>query len=824
MNSKQNTHRGAATGWTITILVAALAIGGALYLRSAKMDSTEQLTANEISSLSKLPRTSKLVQQKQKSLETYNQEMPLDELLLFYRQHCKCEVTAEAFEELSKSIVKQVIPRLWQESQSVDSSSEFILHRQMLQAIMENFPHQTLANADVIVFPESSGLRIVVSEPATDFFRDTAWHWRWIGEYIESLSADQQARHKEIDTYAAEELSEFLSVLGVAVVELAAIELESESDRVDADSIRKVFDRIDNYQPVAIVPHQTDIAFSEETKRQVLASLPDPMFRNITKQVGIEFRHRPNPVNQKQRELLSLPLGIAGGGVSAGDFDRDGFVDLYFAGGGGGALYRNQLGNSFENVTTTAGLVIEGETRAGYFVDFDNDGDQDLFVTLVNQPNQLFENDGRGSFTDVTQRVGLESGNEITHEAVWFDMDNDGLLDLYIANFGDWYNGAVPTIGRRNSNAPPNRLYKQSIVDGQIKFTEIGQQMKVDDRGWTHCVGAYDFDRDGWTDLFSLNDFGASLVYRNLEGQAFEEVSRQLKLDDIYNGMAFTLMDLNHSGDLSIYVSQIMKLTHRQRYRRPTENTKMQFDPKKQGNIRMLVNNRLLTRAFDKRYRDDHDLLIEPAKLGWAWDVSAMDYENDSDLDMIALNGTESDIPIAEGAGKKHDPNRFYLSIFDFEQNVCFVQKDGYFYDVSAISPIAFYGNSRGSAFLDFDGDGDLDVAVSNYNDKPRFFENLQSSGNNWIRLRLEGRGKSNRNAIGATVEIKFDGKSRFDQVVSGSGFLSQNPYELHFGLGDATVVDEVRIKWPSRNEQTLTGLAVNKGHQVTEPEDNVAN
>jgi hypothetical protein len=426
----------------------------------------------------------------------------------------------------------------------------------------------------------------------------------------------------------------------------------------------------------------------------------------------------------------------------------------------------------------------------------------------------LLENDGKGNFRDVAPEVGLAGTKHTSHESVWCDIDNDGLLDVYVANFGDWLSGEKPTIGRINVNAGPNELYFQRVDEqGKRTFVEAAEKLGVDDKGWSHCVGAYDFDRDGWLDLFSLNDFGASKLFRNVEGKKFEEISAKMHIDDMYNAMNFTLMDLEHSGDLSIYVSQIMKLIHRQRYKRPTEQTKVIFDPNIIQNMRIIVANCLITTVEDRaRFADQHNVMIEPAELGWSWGITAYDYENDSDTDMLVANGTEPETP------RFWKDTKNFVAIFSNEANVCYAQADGYLYDVSSINPIAFKGNSRCAMTMDFDGDGDQDVFLANYDSPAQVFENLQQTDNNWIRLKLTGT-KSNRNAIGSQVEIRFGDQKRYAQVVSRSGFLSQPSYELHFGLGDHELVDEAIIRWPSGTTQRVEKLEVGKLYEITESE-----
>ena len=775
-----------------------------------------------------LPRTQQLVAQKVKSLFTYNNQRTVGELLKFFESQTGSELSVAAFEELGRIVVEEIIPDIWDRAQNDWYDQPVVLHATMHKWIQLRYPHQTLTNADVIVFPDDEELRFVVSEPKSDYFRDSGWHWKWIGDFLESRIESQTTNtyigvEKELDVYAAEELSEFLSVIGVAIVEIAADQKEKGAV-IEAADLRAVFKEVEG------IARKVDKAFEHQTvpfhyceadKRVVLNAIENPMFKDITQQSGVDYLHQPGESNWLLRTRLQVPVGLDGGGVAANDFDNDGNIDLYFAGSMGGKLYRNVGKGKFVDAHRSAGLPEEGETRAGYFADYDNDGDNDLFLTFCGMPHVLLNNDGAGVFTDVTAKVDLISKNFVTHEAVWCDLNNDGLLDLYVANYGDWRTGAVPSLGRRNENAPPNELYIQYVdAKGDHRFEEVGGELGVGDRGWTHCVAAFDFDRDGWQDLFSLNDFGASLVYRNLEGKGFEEVSGKLQIDDVYNAMNFTLLDMKHDGKLSIYVSEIMKLIHRQRYQRPTEQTKIVFDADVKDNMRIIVNNSLLTLDEQGHFEDSHHLLIEPAELGWAWGVAAYDYENDTDADLIVLNGTETKLPPANQRDVRQLEGflngRYYLSIFKDEPNVCFLQEDGYFYDVSSASPIAFKGNSRSAVAVDLDQDGDQDVVVVNYDAKAKVFENLQRKKNHWIEIELQGTA-SNRNAIGAIIEVQFGDQRQFMRVDSRTGFLSQGTFRVHFGLGQAEKVDRVIIDWPSQKVQTVESLAIDRLHRVKE-------
>ncbi len=812
--------------WLVTGLISILLVGGAWVWRGQQ---AQRLPANPSPQASPkwpappdtspLARTQLLVKQKLGSLEAYNDPIAQPDYLKEFAYWAGERVVEPgAFETLSRLMMDRIVPELWRAAQEETGGSGRVTHAAMARVIHRRWPQQLLPNGHVVLFPFHPRLRLVASERRQDYFRDTGWHWRWIGQAIEQGAAGDLSKVGDLDIYAAEELSEFLSVLAVGILEYSARLHRSPIPKRSAINATVMNRTLANMHTAAAEyvsrPKPLVALYSQLTREQVLAGLPQPMFQEATQRLGIQFVHSTDPRLDESRTKLVLPTGIAGGGVSAADFDGDGFADLYFAGNKGGALCRNVNGRRFENVTEAAGISVEGETRAGYFADYDNDGDLDLFLSVVLASNRLYRNDGSGKFTDVTEETGVGGGELVTHGAVWFDYDRDGLLDLYVANFGMWPKGDSPSLGIRNRSAPPNQLFHHRVVEGKHVFEEVGKPMGVTDRGWSHCVGAWDFDQDGWPDLISLNDFGQSIAYRNDGGKRFVEETRTLHLDVLYNAMNFQLLDLEHTGHPALYVTEISKLTHRVRYPKPVQGTQVKFAHL--DNLRALVLNKLFRRLPSGVFEDVHDIHIEPAKLGWAWDASMFDFENDGDLDLLVLNGTEGN---SSGAPVRKESE--FLTRHAWQRNVCFISEDNYFYDVSPRCALAYEGNSRGSAWFDFDLDGDLDVAISDYKGAVRVFENRQDAGHHWIRFQLEGT-RGNRDAIGARVEVHFRNQKgdqkRFDPVVSAKGFLSQNPMALHYGLGSATRVDKMIITWPNGKVTEHGPFAANQLYRVREP------
>lgn len=756
-----------------------------------------------------LQRTHQLAEQKVASLKRYNKEIPLQELSAYFQQSFGVHLNEESAAALDQMLTEAVTD-IWSAASGRQKDGEFVSSQAMTDTLDQLYPHETLPNADVVVLPNST--RLVVSEPLQDFFRDTAKHWSAISGAIDRLSPEKRSTLKELDPYAAEVLSEFVSVLGVAVIRLSAQKNFNHwiSAAMVRSAHRNIAEAATGSRAQAPTPKAT-ARFSEATKQRLLTQFQRHRFTDVSQAWGVTHAHVIRTDLRRMGDDLSS-LGISGSGVSAEDFDGDGYIDLFFA-GTNLRLYRNVKGTRFENVTEAMGLSIAGDSSAGYFIDFDNDGDQDLFITSAVAPNKLYEQRS-GKFVDVTARMGLPLTKMTTHGAAWFDANADGLLDVYLGNFGQWWAGVVPNIGRDNQTGQPNRLYLQRVSGFETVFEDVTADAGVGDTGWTQAVGVLDYDQDGKPDLVSLNDFGSSRVYRNLGDGKFTEVSGELHLDTSYHAMNFTLFDLNEDGHQELYVSEVTALMHRQRYRRPSEQTAMVLSRTGLDSLRIMLNNKLYQRGAEPVYRDVVPEVFEPASLGWAWDASVLDAENDGDPDMLVLNGTE----YAE------DTQETGITYFSGTANVFYASEGGYFYDVSRNVALAFEGNSRGSAFADFDRDGDIDIAVSNYGAPPKVFRNDLASKNGWLELRLEGK-SSNRDAVGARVVLKVlrtaaAPEQRFHRVVvASSGFLSQAPRILHFGLGTLQGPLEAEIIWPSGKTQVVPNLELNTRYCVTEGE-----
>ena len=352
-----------AASWVATLAIAGALVGGALWWRSQVALSLPEPSKSQ---KEPLPRTRKLVEQKVGSLEAYNQVIPTKKYLReFSNWTGDRPVKPEAFDVMSRLMVAEIVPELWREAQKIAGDAKLVTHQAMAKAVHSRWPQQLLPNGHVVLFPGHPILRKVASEYRQDYFRDTGWHWRWIGQALDRMPVEKREKLRELNIYGAEELSEFLSVLGVAVIELAnredrirmgeldvwTVAKRLRETPLDADSVRQILTQLKSKGPDRERKEQRvhKPKYSKSAMEHVLNTLPKPMFVNITQEVGIDFRHESDPELRQRRSVLEVPTGIAGGSVSAGDYDGDGHNDLYLAGTNGGRLYLNVAGKNFKD-------------------------------------------------------------------------------------------------------------------------------------------------------------------------------------------------------------------------------------------------------------------------------------------------------------------------------------------------------------------------------------------------------------------------------------------------------------------------------------------
>ena len=491
-----------------------------------------------------------------------------------------------------------------------------------------------------------------------------------------------------------------------------------------------------------------------------------------------------------------------GNGVAFFDYDADRDLDVLLVNGStleallkGGhqmvALYRND-GGRFTDVTKASGLIRRGWGTGVCIADYDNDGFEDVYVTAFG-PNVLWRNvDGR-TFTATRQAQDPRWSTG----CAFGDYDRDGDVDLYVANYVQFVPGKVPMRGHtecgrfmnidsfcgpRPLPGEPDTLYRN---DGKGVFTNVTKAAGIVDPGhYGFGVVFSDLDEDGWLDIFVANDSTPNLFFQNRRDGTFSERALQSGLAVSADGreqagMGVDVGDYDGDGRLDL-----VKTNFAQDYTSLYRN---------EGNGLFV----------DASFRSGLAATLGPY-LGWG--VGFIDVDNDALLDVFIANGHVYPDVEKTGTSSYRQRNQLFRNVGRGQYRHITMEVGG---------PLLTQQSSRGAAFGDFDNDGDRDVLVSVIDDRPILLRN-DSAASHWITLRLEGR-TSNRSAVGARVTIQAGSRRQVAEVRSGGSYISHNDTRVHFGLGTATSVDRVTVRWPNGTLETLGSAAADRFYVVRE-------
>jgi len=557
-------------------------------------------------------------------------------------------------------------------------------------------------------------------------------------------------------------------------------------------------------------------------------------FVDVAREAGIGHRHR-KPVLDRQLDNIMSWVCSVGAAAAAADFNRDGWLDLYVTSSCKGYpnyLYRNNGDGTFMEVGRAVGVAdINHEAGASMdcvWGDFDNDGWPDLYVVRWGY-DVLFRNEGDGTFTDVTaERFRRRDGTPGTdwangNAAVFLDYNLDGRLDLYVGNyfapFNLWHLDTTCIMHddfEKSRNAGRNFLYRQN-PDGT--FSEVGAALGVDDPGWTLAVGAADLNNDGWPDLYVADDFGPDQLFVNDQAGGFKNQTDTAIGYDTKKGMNVDFGDVDGDGWLEIYVANITTAEYLQ-----------------EGN--MLWHNNGLDAAGQLTFTD---ISLETGTYdgGWGWGAKFFDADHDGDLDLLAVNGFISaglgnywyDLASWTVKGQDVTDARNWPTIGDrsfsgYERSRFWRNEGGYAFSERARD----YGldsdrDGRGLVCFDYDNDGDLDVFVANQDQPPHLYRNDLEGPSHWLMVRLEASpgGAINRDALGARVTAVTARGRQIREHNGGKCYAGQSDPRLHFGLGPERQVQLLEVRWPDGGLQYLENVPANRVLTVRQNPDQYA-
>ncbi len=551
------------------------------------------------------------------------------------------------------------------------------------------------------------------------------------------------------------------------------------------------------------------------------------------------------------RTVLDQASGIdiyGHNGVAVGDVDGDGFDDLYVCQPAGlpNRLYRNRGDGTFEDITEATGLGILENTACALFADFDNDGRQDLVVVRTDGP-VLYQNEGGGKFRKHPDafRFAKPPQGTFTGAAV-ADYDRDGYLDVYFCLYL-YYQGTeqykYPSPYFDAENGPPNFLMRNNR-DGTFRDVTAESGLNRNNTRYSFCCGWSDYNRDGWPDLYVVNDFGRKNLYRNNGDGTFTDVAPETGVEDVGAGMSVCWLDHDNDGLEDLYVANMWTAAGRR------VSTQQSFQKDAPENIRALYRKHSmgnsLFRNVGASFQSQAGANVEVGR--WSWSSDAWDFDHDGFPDLYVANGmvsgpSRSDLnsffwrQVVANSPAVAKPAEAYEQGWNalneliradgtwsgYERNVFYVNnRDGTFSDVSGAVGMDFVEDGRAFALADFDHDGRLEILLKNRNaPQLRLLKNTMRDLPPSIAFHLRGT-KSNRDAIGSLVTVETQKMRQTRTLQAGSGFLSQHTKELLFGLGDASGPVRASVRWPSGLLQEFHDLPNNHRIWVEEGKDSV--
>jgi len=524
-------------------------------------------------------------------------------------------------------------------------------------------------------------------------------------------------------------------------------------------------------------------------------------FEEIGTKAGVRVTHHTRKFHGKNADVLHM-FTDGGAAVAVGDYDNDGFEDIFVTDSDVGKpnhLFHNNGDLTFNDVAEKAGVAGGNDPSSivsdALWFDYDNDGKLDLLIARFGTPI-LYHNEGNGKFKDVTATSGLNKfGNTIA--VIAFDYDNDGYLDLMFAN----YFKPVNLLDLKDPHVLPNDLDNATNGGGVTLWHNTGKGTfeEVTDKagfgkvtGWALDLGHGDFNNDGLQDVYIACDYGTDHIFLNNGNGTFREVTEKATGWDTKKGMNVDVADYDNDGWLDIYVTNI------------TDEY-------------MKECNMLWHNNGDGSFTDVSKE-TGTCETGWGWAAKFADFDNDGWVDLFVVNGlrsagTDSYVPLIlpvittpglDITDVNNWPDIGNRTWSGYQKKKLFRNLgNGTFKDIAAEAGVGNDLDGRGIGVADLDNDGRLDFVQTNADQPLLLYHNLTEKPGNWIELKLNGT-KSNRDAIGARVKVETGGLTQIREVDGGNGYAGQSTRRLHFGLGNANRIDKIQIRWPSGSTETV--------------------
>ena len=580
---------------------------------------------------------------------------------------------------------------------------------------------------------------------------------------------------------------------------------------------------------------------------------------------GIHFNNKiaeNDSVNVFENEYM-----YNGSGVGIGDFNNDGLPDIFFGGSTvSSKLYLNKGGFQFEDITESAGVQTSQWCTGISMVDINNDGFLDIYICSSHSPdpekrkNRLFINDGHLHFTEQAEAYGLADTGFST-QAAFFDYDKDGDLDMYLINH-KLYSGDVNTLLAQDTSGnslAQDKLYRNDgAVNGSTHpvFHDVTKGAGIKEDGYGLGVVVTDVNGDGWPDVYVANDYSANdLLWLNNKNGTFTNIIASALKHQSYNSMGVDAADINNDGLPDLAVLDMMPEDNRRKKMMFNASSQEKYDmamrmgyqPCFVRNMLQVNNGNRTIQSHTEPFYSEIGQLAGISETDWSWSVLMADFDNDGWKDVHITNGLAKDVTNNDyaafrnaqvqnnytfgggAAGKKLDKK----TITALRKNLDgygSINVDNYFFhnngnttftNATEATGLNIPSVSNGAAYADLDNDGDLDLVVNNMNQEAFIWRNevrtsVKDSTNNFITLQLTGT-TNNRYALGAKVTLYNNGSVQYLEQSPVRGFSSSVDYRLHYGIGNATTIDSLKVQWPDDNKQVLYNVKANQTLVVAE-------